>query len=48
MGDLRLEDEYRIARDAMGLSGDQLDQVQRNGVQAAFLPEEEKVRLFGS
>jgi adenosine deaminase len=48
MGDLRLEDEYRIARDAMGLSGGQLDQVQRNGVQAAFLPESEKARLLGS
>ena len=36
MGDLTLEEEYRHARDEMGLSRAQLDQVQRNGLRAAF------------
>ena len=45
MGGLRLEDEYRLARDQMGLGPDELSQVQRNGLQAAFLDEAEKQRL---
>ncbi|MDD5371678.1 MAG: adenosine deaminase [Anaerolineaceae bacterium] len=48
MGDLRLEDEYRVARDAMGLTDSQLDQIQRNSLRAAFLFESEKAVLFGS
>jgi adenosine deaminase len=39
MGGLRLEDEYRAARDEMGLTRAELDQVQRNGLRAAFMSE---------
>ncbi len=37
MGDLLLEDEYRHARDDMGLTRAELDQIQRNGQAAAFI-----------
>lgn len=37
--------EYRLARDEMGLSPAGLRQIQRNGLQAAFLTEEERLRL---
>ena len=45
MGDLRLETEYQAARDAMGLSRAQLDQVQENGLRGAFLSETERAAL---
>jgi adenosine deaminase len=46
MGGLRLEEEYRAARDGMGLTRADLDLVQRNGLQAAFLSEGEKHELL--
>ncbi len=42
MGDLRLEDEYRHAQVEMGLTRTDLERVQHNGLQAAFLSEDEK------
>lgn len=46
VSNINLENEYRVAREIIGLSGEQLEQVQRNGVQAAFLSAEDKRALF--
>ena len=46
MGRLQLVDEYQAARDQMGLTQADLEQVQRNGLQAAFLDEGEKSSLL--
>ncbi len=46
-GDITLAHEYDVAREAMGLSADQLRQVQANGLEAAFLTQAEKGALRG-
>jgi adenosine deaminase len=46
MGDLRLEDEYRHAQSEMSLTRADLDRIQLNSLQAAFLSEDEKVVLL--
>jgi adenosine deaminase len=46
MGELVLDDEYRIAKEKIGLSPAELEIVQRNGIQAAFLSSEEKTRIL--
>lgn len=41
-----LPHEYRVARDQLGLSGAELREVQRNGLEAAFLGDGEKAELL--
>lgn len=43
-----IENEYRVAKDVLGLTQDQLNQLQLNGVKAAFLTEQEKQTLLDS
>lgn len=42
MGGLQIEDEYRIAAEEMGLGRVELDRVQMNGLEAAFLDDAKK------
>ncbi|MBT1065124.1 adenosine deaminase [Bowmanella sp. Y26] len=48
VSNINLENEYRVASEIIGLNREQLEQVQRNGVQAAFLSAEDKRALFAS
>ncbi len=48
VSNINLENEYRVASEIIGLSPEQLEQVQRNGVQAAFLSDADKRALFAS
>jgi adenosine deaminase len=41
-----LPHEYRVARDALGLTADELRRLQANGVQAAFLSDGERAALI--
>ena len=41
-----LPHEYRVARDELGLGPDELRRLQANGVQAAFLSDQEREELF--
>ncbi len=47
MGNLHLVDEFRLAKDRIGCSDEQINQVKRNGWKAAFLSTEEKVQFSG-
>lgn len=48
VSNINLENEYQVASEIIGLNREQLEQVQRNGVQAAFLSAEDKRALFAS
>ncbi|HRC86034.1 MAG TPA: adenosine deaminase, partial [Thermoanaerobaculia bacterium] len=43
-----LAHEYRVAREELGLSEEELAQLQRNALEAAFLTPEERRRLLAS
>lgn len=46
VSDITIGNEYRIARNKLGLTAQQLRQVQLNGVHAAFLPDQQKRALL--
>ncbi|ALS98216.1 adenosine deaminase [Lacimicrobium alkaliphilum] len=46
VSNINLENEYRVAKEIIGLSDAQLEQVQRNGVTAAFISEQDKKALY--
>jgi len=43
---INLKHEYRVAREVLGLSENQISQAQRNSLETAFLTEEEKAQLL--
>ncbi|MCW3172530.1 adenosine deaminase [Shewanella subflava] len=48
VSNIDINHEYRVARSEMGLTDDQLSQVQRNGVEMAFLSDSERKALYAS
>ncbi|MCT7943494.1 MULTISPECIES: adenosine deaminase [Shewanella] len=48
VSNIDINHEYRVAKSEMGLTDDQLSQVQRNGVEMAFLSDSERKALYAS
>lgn len=48
VSNIDLQHEYQVAHDVLGFSASQLAQIQKNGVEAAFLSQQEKQALFES
>ncbi len=48
VSNIDLPHEYKVAKDVIGLSDAQLSQVQKNGVEAAFLSDSERQALYES
>ena len=46
VSNIDINHEYRVAKSEMGLTDDQLSQVQRNGVEMAFLSDSERKALY--
>ena len=46
VSNIDLNNEYRVARDVIGLSAEQLKQIQFNGLQAAFISDSDKQQLL--
>ncbi|GAB3035712.1 adenosine deaminase [Bowmanella dokdonensis] len=46
VSNINLENEYRVAKEIIGLNDAQLEQVQRNGVEAAFISDAERKALY--
>ena len=48
VSNIDINHEYRVAKSEMGLTDEQLSQVQRNGVEMAFLSDSERKALYAS
>lgn len=48
MSNIDIQHEYRIAKSELNLSDEQIAQVQRNGVEMAFLSDSERKALYAS
>ena len=48
VSNIDINHEYRVAKSEMGLTDEQLSQVQRNGVEMAFMSDSERKALYAS
>ncbi len=48
VSNITLEHEYKVAKEVIGLSAEELEQVQLNGVKASFLSDQEKQALLAA